>query len=143
MKKLRFISVGKTTKPFIKHGVEEYKKRLPYEVSEVEIGERPTVKKECDEILDRIKGYTVLLDISGKITSSEDFAQLIGGALESADTLTFVIGGSDGVDDRVRTAASARVSFGRITLPHQLCKLILFEQVYRAYTILHRLPYHK
>lgn len=143
MKKLRFISVGKTTKPFIKQGVEEYKKRLPYEVSEVEIGERPTVKKECDEILDRLKGYTVLMDISGKMTSSEDFAQLIGRALENSDTLTFVIGGSDGVDERVRDAVSSRVSFGRITLPHQLCKLVLFEQVYRAHTILNRLPYHK
>lgn len=140
---MRFLSVGKTTKPFVKEGIGEYCKRLPYEVSDIEIGERATVKKECDEILSRLKGFTVLLDISGKIHSSEDFAELIGRALASSDTVTFVIGGASGVDDRVRDAADARVSLGRITLPHQLCKLVLYEQVYRAHTILNHLPYHK
>lgn len=143
-KEIKIISVGKTTKTFIKDGIAEYKKRLSaFTVTDTEIGEKPSVEKECDEILKRLGGYTVLLDVGGEILSSEDLSKLLNYALVEKNGITFIIGGASGVDDRVRSAVNKRISFGRITLPHQLCKLVLYEQIYRAYTINSGLPYHK
>ena len=92
----------------------------------------------------KIKGYTFLLDIRGKKVSSESFAEKIDAAVLSGKSeLTFVIGGSNGVSDAVRNAADERISFGDVTLPHQLFRVVLLEQIYRAECILHGTPYHK
>ncbi len=138
--------MGKASKPYFKDGCAEYIKRLKsfYDVSVVEIPEQPTVAKECEEIKKRLGGSPyILLDIKGDMPSSEEFARLVKSSLETRDELAFVIGGASGVNDDIRCAAKRRVSFGAVTYPHQLARLLLLEQLYRAATILNGLPYHK
>ena len=132
-------------KPFCRDGCDEYLKRLKsyYDVTVCEVPEQPTVKKECDEILKRTSGCLVLMDISGEQISSEEFSDLLRSEHEKRDEITFVIGGASGVDDRVREAANKRISFGRVTYPHQIARLLLCEQIYRAATIIKGVPYHK
>ncbi len=146
MKKIRILCVGKASKTFCRDGCAEYLKRLKsfYDVSVVEIPEQPTVHKECEELVRRMAGHEcVLLDIGGEMLSSESFARLVYDAHARCDEVTFVIGGASGVDANVRQLCRRRVSFGAVTYPHQLARLILCEQLYRTATILNRLPYHK
>ncbi len=145
MKKITVLCVGKASKSFCRDGCDEYIKRLRafYEVNVVEIPEQPTVRREGEELLKRMSGECVLLDVGGEQLSSEQFAALLKSAHERADRLTFVIGGASGVDGSVRDACKTRVSFGRVTYPHQIARLLLLEQIYRAATIINGLPYHK
>jgi len=83
------------------------------------------------------------LDVVGKQISSPQLAEAIVLAKQKHSTLTFVIGGSHGLDDSVKAAANERVSFGKITLPHQLCRVVLAEQIYRAAMIETNGNYHK
>ena len=136
--------VGKL-KPFFRDGCSEYLKRLKstYDITVCEIPEQPTIKKECDEILKRAGGYVALLDVNGEQVTSESFAAMLRFEHERRDEITFVIGGAEGVDERVRSSATKLVSFGRVTYSHQLARLLLFEQLYRAMTIIKGVPYHK
>ncbi|MCH5160656.1 MAG: 23S rRNA (pseudouridine(1915)-N(3))-methyltransferase RlmH [Clostridiales bacterium] len=145
MKKIKIVCVGKASKSFCRDGCNEYLKRLKgfYDVTEIEIPEQPTVKKECDELVKRITGECVLLDVGGDLISSEDLSKLVHDIHTRRDEVTFVIGGAAGVDDSVRALCSKRISFGRVTYPHQIARLLLCEQLYRAATILNRIPYHK
>ena len=86
----------------------------------------------------------IVLDIQGKETSSEALAnQIERYTVEGVSHLVFVIGGSDGLTNAVKERASLRMSFGPITLPHNLARVVLLEQVYRAFKIIKREPYHK
>lgn len=145
MKRIKILCVGKASKAFCRDGCDEYLKRLKgfYDVSVVEIPEQPTLRKECDELLKRMSGACVLMDICGKAVSSEELAALVKTELERGDELTFIIGGAAGVDERVREAAKHRISFGAVTYPHQLVRVLLCEQLYRAATINNHIPYHK
>lgn len=145
LKRIRLVCVGKASKPFVRDGIAEYLKRIKgfYEFSVVEIAEKLTVQKECDAVLEHLRGSAnVLLDVEGETVSSPEFAEIIRAAHDTSDEITFVIGGASGVDARVK-ARCKRVSFGRVTYPHQIARLLLTEQIYRAATILNRLPYHK
>lgn len=145
MKRIKLVCVGKNSKPFCRDGCDEYLKRLKsaYDVTVVEIPEQPTIKKECDEILRRTEGYIALMDVGGDVVDSVGFADMLKREHEKHDEITFVIGGASGVDDRVRAAANKRISFGRVTYPHQIARLLLCEQLYRASTIIKGIPYHK
>lgn len=146
MKKIKILCVGKASKPFCRDGCAEYLKRLKsfYDVSVTEIPEQPTVRKECELLVRHIACKPcVLLDISGEVISSEGFARLVYDGHTRADEIVFVIGGASGVDDGVRCSAWRRISFGGVTYPHQIARLLLCEQLYRAATILNRIPYHK
>lgn len=145
MKRIKLVCVGKLNKPFCRDGCDEYLKRLRsvYDISVCEIPEQPTVKKECDEILKRVSDGAVLLDVCGDAVTSEELAAIVRAGHERRDEITFVIGGASGVDERVRAAAQRRVSFGRVTYPHQIARLLLCEQLYRASTIIKGVPYHK
>ena len=145
MKRIKIVCVGKLSKQFCRDGCAEYLKRLKsfYDVTTVELTEQPTVKKECDEIVKRLSGYVVLMDVGGATVSSEELAELVKTEHERHDEITFVIGGASGVDDRVRAAAQKRISFGRVTYPHQIARMLLCEQLYRAGTIIKGVPYHK
>lgn len=145
MKRIKILCVGKASKPFCRDGCAEYLKRLKpfYDVTVTELSEKPTVKFECDELIKRMSGECILLDVGGTPVSSEKFAEMISNAHLRNDEITFVIGGASGVDDRVRERAAARISFGAVTYPHQIARLLLCEQLYRAATILNRIPYHK
>ena len=147
MKKIKLVVVGKLKEKFYADACSEYLKRLNRyaEVTVCELRDRTVneVKEESDDILSELKGYTVLTDIGGDALSSEQFSQMLDKAFLNYDTVTMVIGGSCGVDDRVRNAAKKKVSFGRMTYPHMLMRVILLEQIYRAFTISEGTPYHK
>ena len=148
VKKATILCVGKIKEKYFTDGIAEYAKRLSRfcDFSVVEVPDEPgdaEVRKESDALLGRLGGYVILLDLGGKELTSPEFATAIDKAYLTAPEITFVIGGSRGVDDRVRTKANMRVSFGKVTYPHQLMRLILTEQIYRAFNILAGTPYHK
>ena len=153
MVKLRLVAVGGIKESFYRDAIAEYVKRLgkwaKVEILEAEEASRlddPAQKREAeaDGILKRVKGKTILLDVKGRLISSEGLAKLISDYTIAGDSeLTFVIGGSNGVADSVKDRADEILSFGEITLPHQLFRVILLEQLYRAETILNGAAYHK
>lgn len=153
MIKLNIVAVGKLKEKFWVEAIAEYKKRLS-KYAELNVIECPEgndegnaqrlKKQEESGILKKIKGYCVLLAIEGDLIKSEDIASLI----EKESTLgnsefTFVIGGSRGVSEEVKKRADKLISFGRVTYPHQLMRVILSEQLYRAMTIINKTNYHK
>lgn len=140
-------AVGKLKEAFWKDAVAEYLKRLGG-YAKVEVRELPdsNLERESAALLTALpeRDPVVLLDVRGKETSSEGIARLIEGyALDGASRLAFVIGGSDGVSEEVKRRANARISFGPITLPHNLARVVLMEQIYRAFKIMRGEPYHK
>lgn len=159
MMHITVIAVGKLKERFWAAACDEYLKRLaPY--AAVEVRELPDVdptraggeaKARAQEsaailaTLDAIPdAYAVLLDIGGKAVSSEDIAARLDElALNGKSDVAIVIGGSCGVDDGVCRRVDARWSFGRITLPHNLARVVALEQLYRAFKINRREPYHK
>ena len=148
MKKVNVVCVGKIKEKFISDGIDEYKKRIsrfaePSFVELKDFAPPDAVRRECDLILPKLQGFVVLLDIDGKTLSSVQLAETLEKAYLTQPVVTFVIGGSEGVDERVRSRADLRLSFGRVTFPHQLMRLMLSEQIYRAFTIIEGLPYHK
>ena len=150
---MRVVAVGGIKESFYREATAEYVKRLgkwaKVEVTEAEEASRvedPAQKREAeaDGILRRVKGRMILLDVKGKRVTSEGLAQLISNYTLSGDSeLTFVIGGSNGVAEAVKNRADAILSFGDITLPHQLFRVVLLEQLYRAETIINGAAYHK
>lgn len=153
------IAVGKLKERYLREGCDEYIKRLGAyaKVNIIEINEerscdnpneseiRSVIKKEGERIISKIpKGAAVIpLCIEGKEYSSPDFSKLIEETAMSSSHICFVIGGSFGLSDDVKAMAKCRLSFGKMTLPHQLARMVLLEQVYRAFSILHNSKYHK
>lgn len=154
------VTVGKLKEKYLKLGIEEYVKRLgPY--AKIEIVEVPDekapetlsdqemlmVKKaEGERILAKIPqdAHVVAMAIEGKLISSEDLAKNLNQlATYGKSKVAFIIGGSLGLSDEVMKRANEKISFGRITYPHQLMKLVLVEQIYRAFRINRGEPYHK
>lgn len=158
MRKITILCVGNLKETYLKSGCEEYLKRLSkgYEVKVVEVAEKklggnnPTesernliMQAEGEELLPKLKGYIVCLCVEGKQMTSENLSKTISSAYLNADEITFVIGGSFGLADKVKQRANLRLSFSQFTFPHQLMRLILLEQIYRASTIESGTPYHK
>ncbi len=148
MRKINVVCVGKIKEEYLIDGISEYVKRIS-RFAKTEIVElkdfagADEIKRESASILEKLTGYKILLDIGGKNLSSPEIAELMDKAYIGNSEITFVIGGSCGVDDRVRTSCDFRLSFGKATFPHQLMRLILCEQIYRALSIIENLPYHK
>lgn len=153
MIKLNVVAVGKLKEKFWVDAINEYVKRIS-KYATLTIIECPEgidegnaerlQKQEESGILKKIKGYCVLLAIDGELIKSEDLATLIEKESSKGNSeFTFVIGGSRGVSDAVRQRANKLISFGRVTYPHQLMRVILSEQLYRATTIINKTNYHK
>lgn len=157
---IRLIVVGKLKEKYLRQGVSEYQKRLQgYTKLKIEeVKDQPTKEnssekedeqlriKEGEAILSKIKerDYVYLLDIEGKMLDSVQFAKHIEQRrIQGQSQLVFVIGGSIGVSHAVKKRANTTLSFGKMTYPHQLMRLILTEQIYRAYRIINKQPYHK
>ena len=98
---------------------------------------------EGREILNNLQGKTYLLDLQGQNLSSEEFAKEIEKSSLNSSTITFVIGGSYGVSKEVKDQIKNKISFGKMTLPHNLARLVLVEQIYRAFMISSGSTYHK
>ncbi len=155
--KVKIVAVGDLKERFFVDACAEYAKRASRfcRIESVEIPEvtvqnpsqseiETILKKEEKNILPKLEGYKIALDVKGKELSSEEFAKKLDDvALQGNGTVTFVIGSSHGLSQGVLSACDARMSFGKITLPHRLARVVLFEQIYRAFSILNGLPYHK
>lgn len=155
--KLRVVAVGKLKERFWKDAVAEYAKRLggyaKLDIAEIADrdpakcgGEVKAMELESVDILKTIpeNSHVILLAIDGKQRSSEDFSKHLDALmLGGASDITFVIGGSTGVAPDVRKRANETFSFGPITLPHNLARVVLLEQIYRAFKISRGEPYHK
>ena len=145
MQKIYFVVVGKIKESFYREAVAEYVKRLS-RFAKVEIKELPegaNPEAEADEILRACKGYTIALAVEGEKASSEKLAKKIQSLTDSGKDISFVIGSSCGLSDRVKNAADYKLSFSDMTFPHQLMRVVLAEQVYRAYMINAGSTYHK
>ena len=145
MQKITFLVVGKIKESFYREAVAEYVKRLSrfVKLEMKEVAEKDDPKQEKDDILRAIKGYAVALCIEGEKTDSEGLAKLIKKCTDKGQDITFIIGSSYGLDDEVKNKADCRLSFSDMTFPHQLMRVILAEQVYRACMINAGASYHK
>ena len=153
--KITIVAVGRLKEKFWSSAADEYLKRLqPYaRVSVSEVPNRDSSRDEAralaEEGADVLRALSpnspvIALAIDGKTLSSEQFAARIERfGLEGHSSITFVIGGSGGLDARVLEAADERLSLGPMTLPHNLARVVLLEQLYRAFRIIRGEPYHK
>lgn len=158
--KIKLITVGKLKEKYLKMGIAEYTKRLQ-KYSKIELIEVPDEKapenlsaaemeqvkqKEGERILAKISehDYVIALAIEGENLDSVQLAKKIERLqVDGFSTITFVIGGSLGLSRDVMQRSQYALSFGKMTFPHQLMKLMLTEQIYRAFRIIHHEPYHK
>lgn len=157
MKKVLIACVGTLKEDYLKQAQNEYKKRISkfYDIQINEVNECTIIDKpnqtqifqkkqnEAKELYKKIKGYTIALCINAKEFDSVDFANHIDGILDQYSQVTFVIGGSDGLDDELVSKANEKISFSKFTFPHQLMRIILLEQLYRCATIVNGKTYHK
>lgn len=132
---IRFVVVGKPSREY--YGIiQDYEKRLPkycrFEAIELKDNAKPT------DIIAKLKGYAICLDSKGKQLTSEELSTM----LKAHQEMTFVIGGSEGLAEEVKKNCFL-LSFSRMTFPHQMARLMLAEQVYRAFTIIKGEKYHK
>lgn len=158
--KVTLICVGKLKEKYLSQGVEEYVKRLsrycslelieladektPDHASEAQ--EEQIKRREGERILKVLKedSYCIVLAIDGVMLSSEELAAKIDTlGVSGCSHISFIIGGSLGLSGEVYQRADYKLSFSKLTFPHQLMRMILLEQIYRAYRIIHKQPYHK
>lgn len=157
--KVTLICVGKVKEKFYRDAIKEYEKRLGayIKLNTIEISDEKVkvendseialaIEKEGNNILSKIKDnqYVITLEILGKNLSSEEFASKIDNLmLIGKSDVALVIGGSYGLSDSVKKRSDFALSFSRMTFPHQMMRVVLLEQVYRAYRIITGASYHK
>ena len=143
---IRILCVGKIKEKFYRDAILEYLKRLSkYHHVVIEEVQDSNIKNEKELLLKKItdKDYVITLEIEGEEVNSIELSHLIDKTFLITSNITFVIGGSDGLDDDVKKRANKRLSFSKLTFPHQLFRVILLEQIYRSFKILHGESYHK
>ena len=149
---IRLVCVGSLKEDFWQKACQEYQKRLQKfcTLQIIELQEQnkyehvdKILSAEGGLILSNLSGYNILLDIEGKLCSSSELASKLNNILLTNSTITFIIGGSYGVSEAVRKSVNERLSFGKITLPHNLARVVLLEQIYRAFMINSGAKYHK
>ena len=145
MVKVSLVCVGKLKEAFWRDAVAEYAKRLSrfckFEVKELPEGKSP--EEEAEPILRACKGRIFALAVEGREYTSEGFAETLKTLCDRGEEIAFVIGSSCGLSPRVKRAADGLVSFSRMTFPHQLMRVVLCEQIYRAFMINAGAEYHK
>jgi 23S rRNA (pseudouridine1915-N3)-methyltransferase len=144
--KIKVAWVGKTKEPAIQALTDEYLKRISHyaEVSGVALKDEASILSlaSSGSKNNKEKHKLLLLDSRGKQLSSEELAQFLDREQLNAVPLLFAIGGSDGFSEEARRTAALTLSLGKMTLPHELARVVLVEQLYRAFTILKKHPYH-
>lgn len=151
--KVNVIAIGKIKEKYLTDAIAEYAKRLSRyaDFKVIELPDAPPAKTadeqmkiESDSLLAKAKGFVIALDPRGKELSSEEFANFIDTkCTEGQSEFSFLIGGSHGHTDALRAQADFVLSFGKPTFPHQLFRVMVCEQIYRALTIIAGTPYHK
>ena len=142
---INLIVLGKIKENYFKDAINEYKKMLK-SYADLSIFEIMVKNIEGEKILSKIKdgAYVIALEIGGKSLDSVVFADKINDLMiDGHSNITFVIGGSLGLSDEVLKRADYKLSFSKMTLPHKLMRVILLEQIYRAFRIINNHPYHK
>ena len=149
---IKIICVGKIKENYLKEAFLEYKKRISkytnieiIELDDYNYDVKKTLLTEYNSIIKvmNTSDYNILLDITGKEIDSLSFAKKINDTLTINSNITFIIGGSLGVLDELRDKVDYRLSFSPMTFPHQLFRVLLLEQIYRAYKINNNEEYHK
>lgn len=157
--KISIVCIGKIKEKFYKDAIKEYEKRLSAysKLNIIEINDEKVkaendseikiaMEKEGRNILSKIKDgqFVVTLEILGKNLSSEELASKMNSlALQGNSDVVFIIGGSYGLSDEVKRRSDLALSFSKMTFPHQLMRVVLVEQIYRAFKIIKKEPYHK
>lgn len=152
---IQIVAIGKIKESSMQAMIEEYAKRLK-PIHSIQVLELPnSIKKETDitgiiedesdRILSKIdsRSFVILLDLQGKDVSSETMSSKLIDTIDRGLDITFIIGGSHGVSDKVRERAQFRWKISNLTFPHQLIRVMLFEQIYRMFMISKNHPYHK
>ena len=157
---IRIITVGKIKEKYLNDGIAEYAKRLSRycKLNFIQVTDEKTPDKASDALNRQIKeiegnrllshirdtDYVIALAIEGKMLDSVELSDLIAKlGVQGKSSIAFVIGGSLGLSDAVLKRADYKLSFSRMTFPHQLMQMILLEQIYRGYRIMNHEPYHK
>ena len=157
---INIIAIGDIKEKYLKDAIKEYQKRIKaysnisvYEIHEQKLSSNPSqqeiiqaIDKEGERISDKVnpRSYVFALCIEGKQVTSEEFSNMFEDiTLDGFSEITFIIGGSNGLSPSVKNLAHHKLSFSKMTYPHQLMRVILLEQIYRAYKIMRNEPYHK
>lgn len=150
---IKIICVGKIKEKYLRDAIDEYTKRISKytklnlievkdydydDINKVLISEKEQIEKYIDS-----KDYLITLEIEGKQISSEQLATKLNETLTVSSNITFVIGGSYGIDKSIKDKANYHLSFSTLTFPHQLFRVLLLEQIYRSYKINNNESYHK
>lgn len=144
---IKIICIGKIKEDYLNDLIFDYKKRISryHKLEIIELKDYEDISKETKELLNAIndKDYNIALSIKGKTYDSEAFANHINNLFSYNSTITFIIGGSNGLDEEIITKCKEQISFSSLTFPHGLFRGILLEQIYRAFKINNNETYHK
>ena len=150
---IKIICIGKIKEKYLTDAIIEYKKRITkyyqieiFELEDISLPDKKIIlKKEAEKILKILnkKDYIITLELEGSQISSEEFAYKINQIFLENSNITFIIGGSYGLDEEIKKISNYKLSFSKMTFPHQLFRLILLEQIYRAFKIINNEEYHK
>ena len=149
---IKIICVGKIKEKYFTDAIKEYQKRLSkytkleiVEVNDYDGDISTILKKESEQILKNIndKSYIITLEIEGQNIDSVELSKKIDNVLISNPDITFIIGGSYGLSDDIKNKSNYKLSFSKMTFPHQLFRVILLEQIYRSFKIINNESYHK
>lgn len=150
---IKILCIGKIKETYLKDAINEYLKRLSkyekieiIEGTDVDLG-NPSLNKQKEKefFLKNIKekDFLITLEIEGKEFTSEEFSKKLEDIQIHNSNIVFIIGGSDGIDEEIKKKSQLKLSFSKMTFPHQLFRVILLEQIYRAYKIRNHESYHK
>ena len=158
MLNINIICVGKIKEQYLKEAINEYKKRLQkycnLSIIELQDEKLPSKihqslleevkEKECRKIIDNLKkdAYIIALDLTGKEYTSEEFSKKIEKLTITNSSITFIIGGTLGLTEEIKNIANEKISFSKMTFPHQLMRVFLIEQIYRGFKISKNETYH-
>ncbi len=144
---IKIICVGKIKEPYLKELIEDYQKRIEkyHKIKIIEVKDDPIEKQEKESLLKVIdqNDYLITLEITGKTYTSPAFATHLDQLFITHSTITFIIGGSNGLAKEIRDLKNEDISFSNFTFPHGLFRGILLEQIYRAFKIINHENYHK
>lgn len=159
MLSINIICIGKIKEKFFRDAIDEYSKRLSkyckltiLELQDEKIPDKLNLNieneiktKECDNIISRIKkeSYVICLDLKGKQLSSEELSKNIENISMTSSNITFIIGGSLGLTNKLLNIANQKICFSKMTFPHQLIRIFLLEQLFRSFKISNGETYHK
>ena len=144
---IKILCVGKIKEPYLNDLINDYLKRISKytKIMIVEVKDNPLYSKEIEALKEKINphDYNIALDLKGETLTSEELAQKIDNIYQINSNITFIVGGSLGLDAEIRNKADFVLSFSKFTFPHGLFRGILLEQIYRSFKINNHETYHK